>query len=357
MGVMNAMPSIKEMQRAYLQKDTTYDGIFFLGVRTTGMFCRPSCSARKPLPRNVNYFSSVREAVFAGYRPCKRCRPLDTDGRPPDWVARVLALADGADGREERIRDSEVRNAGIDPSRACRYFQKHYGMTFQAYCRARRMGGALDQLRRGAALDDVALGNGYESHSGFRDAFARTFGRPPGTSRGVDCLLVSWIETPIGPVIAAANDQGLCLLEFTDRRMLETQFRTLKKLFSCAIVPGDNAHLKQLRKELEKYFAGQLKVFSVPIVYPGSPFQERVWSELLRIPYGETRSYEDLARRVGSPNGHRAVGHANGTNRISIVIPCHRVVNKDGKLGGYGGGLWRKQYLLDLEKGKRSLLE
>ncbi len=253
-------------------------------------------------------------------------------------------------GNEERIKDSELRRSGIDPFRVRRYFRKHCGMTFQAYCRARRMGGALDQLRRGASLDDVALGNGYESHSGFRDAFSRTFGRPPGTSHGLDCIVVSWEESPLGPLIAAANDRGICLLEFTDRRMLETQFRTLKKLFACAIVPGENAHLNQLRKELEKYFAGDLKQFSVPLVYPGTPFQERVWNELLRIPYGHTRSYEDVARRIGSADAQRAVGHANGTNRIAIVIPCHRVVNKDGKLGGYGGGLRRKQHLLDLEK-------
>jgi AraC family transcriptional regulator, regulatory protein of adaptative response / methylated-DNA-[protein]-cysteine methyltransferase len=352
--MINTMPSVKEMKQAYLQKDPSYDGIFFLGVRTTGIFCRPSCPARKPLPENVNYFSSVREAVFAGYRPCKRCRPLDTDGRPPDWVGQLLNFVDK---KEERIRDSEVRQFGIDPFRVRRYFQKHYGMTFQAYCRARRMGDALDQLRRGASLDDVALGNGYESHSGFRDAFTRTFGRPPGTSRDTDCIVVTWIESPLGPIVAAANDDGVCLLEFTDRRMLETQFRTLRKVFSSAIVPGENSHLNQLQKELREYFAGSLREFSVPLLYPGTPFQSRVWNELLRIPYGETRSYEDLARRLGSSGAQRAVGHANGSNRIAIVIPCHRVVNKDGKLGGYGGGLWRKQFLLDLEKGKRRLLD
>jgi AraC family transcriptional regulator of adaptative response/methylated-DNA-[protein]-cysteine methyltransferase len=210
---------------------------------------------------------------------------------------------------------------------------------------------------RGASLDDIALGNGYESHSGFRDAFMRTFGRPPGTSRDLDRIVVTWLESPLGPIVAAANDRGICLVEFTDRRMLETQFDRLKKLFSSAIVPGESPHLATLRKELDAYFAGTLRQFSVPLVYPGTAFQVTVWNELLRIPYGETCSYEELARRIGSTSGQRAVGHANGTNRIAIVIPCHRVVNKDGKLGGYGGGLWRKQHLLDLERGKRSLLE
>ena len=344
----NTIPSVKEMQRAHVQKDASYDGIFFLGVRTTGIFCRPSCPARKPLPENVSFFSNVREALFAGYRPCKRCRPLDTSGRQPEWVIRALSLGDR---NEERLQDSDLRASGIDPSRVRRYFQKHYGMTFQAYCRARRMGEALDQLRRGADLDDVTLGNGYESHSGFRDAFSRTFGRPPGRSYSADCIVVSWLESPIGPLLAAANSDGICLLEFTDRRMLETQFGTLNKLFRCAIVPGKNAHLDKLQAELETYFAGDLRQFSVPLVYPGTPFQERVWNELLRIPYGETRSYEEMARRIGLATGQRAVGHANGANRIAIIIPCHRVVNKDGKLGGYGGGLWRKQHLLALERG------
>jgi AraC family transcriptional regulator, regulatory protein of adaptative response / methylated-DNA-[protein]-cysteine methyltransferase len=352
--MMNIMPPIKEMQRAYLGKDASYDGIFFLGVRTTGVFCRPSCPARKPLPENVDYFSSVREALFAGYRPCRRCRPLDTNGRPPEWVSTALTLVDSS---EEKIKDSDLRREGIDPFRIRRYFQKHYGMTFQAYCRSQRMGSALGQLRRGTSLDDVALGNGYESHSGFRDAFSRTFGRPPGSSESLDCVVASWIESPLGPLVAAANDRGVCLLEFTDRRMLETQFVTLKKFFSCAIVPGRNGHLNLLQKELQQYFAGNLKQFSIPLVYPGTPFQERVWNELLRIPYGETRSYEDLARQIASAGAQRAVGHANGQNRIAIVIPCHRVVNKDGKLGGYGGGLWRKQFLLDLERGNRRLLD
>ena len=342
---MNTTPSTREMQGAYLRKDRSYDGIFFLGVKTTGIFCRPSYPARRPLPQNVDYFSNVREAIFAGYSPCKRCRPLETDGQPPEWVGRALEMVRGA---ESRIRDSELMRSGIDPYRVRRYFQKHYGMTFQAYCRAQRMGDALHELRTGATLDDVALGNGFESHSGFRDAFMRTFGRAPGASRGLDRIVVSWQESPLGPLVTAATDQGICLLEFTDRRMLEAQFETLRKLFSCAILPGENEHIAQLREELDAYFRGKLQQFFVPLVYPGSQFQIRVWNELLQIPYGETCSSEELANRIGSPSGQRAVGHANGLNRIAIVIPCHRVVNKDGKLGGYGGGLWRKQHLLDL---------
>jgi AraC family transcriptional regulator of adaptative response/methylated-DNA-[protein]-cysteine methyltransferase len=132
--------------------------------------------------------------------------------------------------------------------------------------------------------------------------------------------------------------------------MLETQMASIRKHFRLPLVPGSNAHLDQLRAELARYFDGALREFQVPLVYPGTPFQQRVWRELLLIPYGETRSYQDMARALGDANAVRAVGRANGQNRIAIVIPCHRVVNKGGALGGYGGGLRRKQYLLDLER-------
>jgi len=144
-------------------------------------------------------------------------------------------------------------------------------------------------------------------------------------------------------------------LEFSDRRMLDAQFTTLRKIFKCPVIPGTNNHIEQLKKELKDYFSGRLKHFIVPLIFPGSEFQQKVWNELLNIPHGKTISYEDMAIKVGVPKGQRAVGHANGLNRIAIVIPCHRVVNKNGNLGGYGGGLWRKQKLLQLEKGIHNL--
>ena len=350
---MPTLPSRAEMQRAYLKRDETYDGVFFLGVQTTGIFCRPSCGARKPLPKNVDFFATAREAVFAGYRPCKRCRPMSAAVESPPWVRQLLARVDSASG--SRIADSAIRNMGIDPARARRYFQTNYGMTFQAYCRGRRMGKALEQIRKGHGLDEVTLGHGYESHSGFREAFGRTFGSPPGKARETDCILVTWIESPLGPLIAGATNDHLVLLEFTERRMLEAQFTTLRKIFKHPIVPGTNEVLDLLRDELARYFEGKLKNFKVPLEFPGSPFQKKVWEGLLRIPYGKTVSYEELAKRIGAPQAQRAVGHANGLNRMAIVIPCHRVINKGGNLGGYGGGVWRKQRLLELERGETTL--
>jgi AraC family transcriptional regulator of adaptative response/methylated-DNA-[protein]-cysteine methyltransferase len=215
------------------------------------------------------------------------------------------------------------------------------------------MGKALRQIRLGADLDDVALGNGYDSHSGFREAFGKTFGQPPGKSQDRDCILTGMAETPLGPMVIAATSAGVCLVEFTNRRSLEAEFTALRRLFRCAIVPGDNEHLEQLRDELARYFAGELTAFQVPLLCPGSAFQQAVWDQVRRIPYGQTRSYECLAQKLGRPRAARAVGTANGLNRIAILIPCHRVVNKNGRLGGYGGGLWRKQALLDLEHRKQ----
>jgi len=350
---MNVLPPVPEMRRAYLASDAGYDGIFFLGVRTTGIFCKPSCRVRKPKPQNVEYFANVREASFAGYRPCKRCHPLEANGQAPGWIRRLLERVESDPAG--RIRNPQLRALGIDPARARRHFKKHFGMTFQAYARARRLGRAFEQIKRGIAMDEVALGQGYESQSGFREAFAKTFGGAPGASREADCLRVTWLESPLGPLVAATDSRSIVLLEFTERRMLEAQFDTLRRRFKVAIVPGENELLVRLRQQLGEYFEGKRTRFSVPLNYPGTPFQQKVWDELLKIPYGETRSYEDIARAVGSASAVRAVGQTNGLNRICVVIPCHRVVNKDGKLGGYGGGLWRKQALLTLEQGQKQM--
>jgi AraC family transcriptional regulator of adaptative response/methylated-DNA-[protein]-cysteine methyltransferase len=172
----------------------------------------------------------------------------------------------------------------------------------------------------------------------------------------MNTLSVARLGSPLGPLVAGATAEGVCLLEFTDERRHERQLETVARRFGAAVVPGSSPHLDRLRSELEEYFAARRRTFTVPLRVAGTEFEERVWAELRRIAYGETRSYEDLALAVGRPGAQRAVGTANGRNRISIVIPCHRVVNKSGRLGGYGGGLWRKQALLDLESRGQALL-
>jgi len=347
---MSALPPIAEMEAARERRDPAYDGIFFVCVKTTGIFCRPTCPARTPLAKNVEYFATAAEALFAGYRPCKRCRPMAIVNQP-EWATALIAEVEA--NPQGRIREGDLRKRGIDPATVRRHFMREYGMTFQAYCRARRLTHAFTSIKSGAMVDDAVLESGYDSHSGFRDAFLKTFGIAPGKSNKKDCVFVAWIQSPLGPLVAGATDEGICLLEFTDRRMLEAQFQTVRRHFQVPVVPGTNRHLERLQAELAEYFEGKLSDFTVPLVFPGSPFQRKVWEELLRVPYGETRSYQDLAYRIGSAAAVRAVGRANAVNRIGIIIPCHRIVNKNGELGGYGGGLRRKQFLLDLERSHR----
>jgi AraC family transcriptional regulator of adaptative response/methylated-DNA-[protein]-cysteine methyltransferase len=343
---MNALPPLAEMQAAHRTRDAAYNGIFYLAIRTTGIFCRPTCPARPALPRNITYYATAKEALFAGFRPCKRCKPL-AQSEQPAWAVQLLADVEAQP--DKRITEYQLKQRGIDPATVRRYFQKEYQMTFQAYARARRLTSALSSIRNGHTVDDAVFDSGYQSHSGFREAFSKHFDRSPGRSQSQDCIRLTWLNSPLGPLVAGANNQGVCLLEFTDRRMLETQFKTLRARFALPLLPGSNEHLEKLRHEVVQYFDGKLRRFTVPLVYPGTPFQQDVWKALLTIPYGETRSYEDMAKAVGTPKAVRAVGTANGKNRIAIVIPCHRVVNKGGQLGGYGGGLRRKEHLLQLE--------
>ena len=345
---MNVAPTKREMARAMQAGDASYDGVFFTGVKTTGVFCRPSCKARKPRPENVEYFAKSREALLAGYRACKRCRPMETDGTSPVWVRKLFAAVEAAPGG--RLRDADLRGMKIEPSRARRYFNEHYGMTFQAYHRSRRVGMALASMRQGTNVLDTGLSQGFSSASGFRSAFERTFGKPPKAGAQVKAMVAAELTSPIGPLLCAASDEGICLLEFADRRALETQIDVLRKRMKTTVVLGRNAYIDKLSAELDRYWQGKLDAFTVPLVIRGTAFQEKVWRGLLEIPFGETESYEGLARKVGHAGAQRAVGTANGNNRMAIVIPCHRVVNKGGKIGGYGGGLWRKRFLLDLEQ-------
>ncbi len=157
------------------------------------------------------------------------------------------------------------------------------------------------------------------------------------------------LDSPVGVLVAGVTDAGVCMLEFRDREILETQVARIRDRVG-PVESGRHPLLDEVRTQLGEYFDARRRDFTLPLVYPGSPFQVKVWNALREIPYGETISYEELARRVGSPTGQRAAGHANGQNPLAVIIPCHRVINKDGKLGGYGGGLWRKRLLLDVER-------
>lgn len=347
---MATLPSIERMYEAVLNSDSSFEGVFYVAVKTTGIFCRPTCPARKPLLKNVEFFAEPRDAVYAGYRPCKRCKPLDRTDETPEWVAKAIKLVE--DSPDKRVKDGDLRASKIEPERIRRYFKKHFGMTFHSYARGRRLGNAFSKLRGGQEVIEAGMDSGFQSTSGFRTAFQKAFGYAPSESVGKNTLEMCWINTPLGAMIAAADDKSLFLLEFSDRRMLATQLNVLRKRLDCGFVPGRNSVLIQLEKELSAYFDGKLQKFEVPIATPGTEFQNQVWNQLLKIRYGKTMSYGEMAESLGHPDAQRAVGKANGDNRIAILVPCHRVIRSDGKLCGYGGGLWRKQRLLELESGQ-----
>ena len=336
------------MYRALVERDPSFEGIFYVGVRTTGIFCRPTCTAKKPARENVDFFARAEEALDRGYRPCLRCHPLDPMARPPKLIERLRDEVERAPGG--RLTDKELAALSIDPSTARRQFKRHYGMTFQAYYRARRMGIALNQVRQSSRVDEARNGSGFESESGFREAFAKIFGESPRTAKVRAPLFAERIDTPLGAMVAVVDDEGLRLLEFIDRRATERELSFLRARLRTNVVPGKHRHLENVRSQLTNYFAGKSLVFDVPLAPVGSEFQLRAWKILQSIPVGETRSYSWMAKRLGDVNARRAVGRANGTNMICIIIPCHRVIRADGTLCGYGGGLWRKKWLLDHER-------
>jgi AraC family transcriptional regulator of adaptative response/methylated-DNA-[protein]-cysteine methyltransferase len=333
-------------RKAFYDRDPAYAGLFFIAVQTTGIFCRVGCPARAPKPENISFYDTVKEALDAGYRPCKLCKPLSSVGEPP------LAFRDLLDelhrNPQLRLRDAELVQRGIQPEALRRWFQKHHGITFQAYQRYMKIGRAVAHLQAGARVTDVAL-ESYNSLSGFQESFKQTMGVSPKAAADQAVLLITRLATPLGLMMAGAVDNKLCLLEFCDRRMLPTELDQLQALHHTVPLTAHCPLFDEVKTQLDEYFAGTRQEFTLPLSLAGTPFQQSVWNALLTIPYGRTRSYIEQARSIDNPKAVRAVARANGQNRISIVIPCHRVIGEDGGLTGYGGGLERKQWLLNHE--------
>lgn len=346
MTTTTRLPSRQTLLNALGRRDPAWDGLFVFGVRTTGVACRPTCPSRRARPQHVEFFPTIDDARNAGFRPCRRCRP-DQETREPEWWPRLAARVDVSP--DAKLSDAELVRLGFDPVRVRRHTIRRYGMTFHAWVRLRRVAASQRLLRSGTALDTVIVGSAWRSHSGFRDAFIRAVGAPPGKARdGEPVFAMTW-QSPLGPIVGAAVEAGVVLLEFGEIERLEKQAPTLRRWFRGPIVTEKHPHLDQLFSELGEYFASTRREFSVPLVVRGTPFEVSVWHALRTIPYGTTCAYADIAQAINNPKAVRAVGSANGRNRIPIIIPCHRVVNADGRLGGYGGGLWRKIRLLELE--------
>lgn len=342
------LPPQDVLYTALTARDRAFEGRAFACVTSTGIFCRLTCPARKPLPENCRFFGSVAECLEAGFRPCKRCHPLGPQAEH-DPVAKALLAALEADPAR-RWREGDVAAIGYDPSTVRRAFRRHFGMTFLEMARLARLREGVGRLKQGGPVIEAQLDAGFDSASGFREAFARLFGQPPQAMTKGAGLVADWIDTPLGGMIAVADERALHLLEFVGRKALGTELRRLSAFAGGRVGLGRTGPIDQIEAELTAYFTAKSARFETPLHLHGTPFHREVWRALRDIGPGETRSYGDLARSLGRPGSARAVARANGANQIAIVIPCHRVIGADGSLTGYGGGLWRKEALIALEQ-------
>ncbi|MBT0959292.1 bifunctional transcriptional activator/DNA repair protein Ada [Alphaproteobacteria bacterium KMM 3653] len=342
------LPDATTLYKALLARDTAYDGRAYVGVSSTGVFCRLTCPARKPKAENCTFFPTVAECIEAGFRPCKRCHPLAPGAAADPAIARLLKALEAEPHR--RWYEGDITRMGLDPSTVRRAFKRQYGMTFLEMARQQRLREGFGTLAEGGKVIEAQIDAQFSSPSAFRAAFAKLLGRAPGTLSNDALLLADWIETPLGDMIAIGTDSHLYLLEFLERRALKSEVAALEADAKGAVGIGKSASTEQTRTELAAFFAGQSAAFTVPLATGGTGFQRDVWKALQTIPAGETRSYADIARQIESPTATRAVARANGANRLALIIPCHRVIGADGSLTGYGGGLWRKQQLLEIER-------
>ncbi len=347
--MMFDLPDSDTLYAALLARDPAWDGRAWVGVSSTGVFCRLTCPARKPKAENCIFFDTMGAALEAGYRACERCHPMAPAAEGEPAVKALLAALEADPAR--RWAEGDIVALGHDLSTVRRAFKRHFGMTFLEMARLARLRAGGAELVGGARVIEAQLEAGYASGSAFRAAFAGWMGLPPGAFVKDALLRADWIETPMGAMVAVSSEHALHLLEFTGRRALPAELAALRRDAKGSLGFGRFAPTEQIERELADFMAGTCADFETPLRPLGTPFTQDVWQALRRIPAGETRSYSQLARDMGRPQATRAVARANGANPIAIAIPCHRVLGADGSLTGYGGGLWRKQKLIELERG------
>ncbi len=341
------LPSDDTLYTALLARDHAYDGRAYVGVSSTGVFCRLTCPARKPKRENCSFFNDVAACIQAGFRPCKRCHPLTPQADADPAISQLIGALDA--DPNHRWSEADITARGFDPSTIRRSFKRNFGMTFLDMARQRRLAHGFSTLGQGKVID-AQLDAGFDSPSAFRAAFAKLIGMAPGSFKPNAMLRADHIATPLGPMIAVCDKQALHLLEFADRKALPKELQRLRQHSKASIGIGRFDTTDQTAAQLADYFNGTSDQFTVPLVLHGTAFTREVWQALRKIPAGETRSYSAIARDIGAPQSPRAVARANGANQIALMIHCHRVIGADGSLTGYGGGLWRKQRLIDIEK-------
>ncbi|HSQ99364.1 MAG TPA: methylated-DNA--[protein]-cysteine S-methyltransferase [Sphingomicrobium sp.] len=328
---------------AFMRRDRSWDGRIVWAVKTTGIYCKPSCPARRPKREHVLIYSSTTEAREAGFRPCLRCKP-DEVGRDREAVAAAIKLIEAA---EEMPSLAELAAAvGYAPHHFQRLFKRDLGVSPAEYARGLRNRRTELALKTNSRVTDAVYEAGYQSPSGFYSDAKERLGMTPSAWRdGGRGETIRWttFDSPLGQMLIAATSKGICRLTFDDSEA------TLKRLFPKATIIADDGGLKELVGGALEAIERPLAAPDLPIDVAGTAFQEAVWRELRKIPPGETRSYAEIAAAIGQPTAVRAVGSANGDNHVCVLIPCHRVIRSDGTLGGYGGGIERKKMLLAAE--------
>ena len=339
--------------RAVVQRDDRFDGTFVYAVRSTGVYCRPSCASRKPLRTNVRFFTAPGEAEAAGFRACRRCRPTDASFKEAG-DASIEQARDFLDRHADRtvsLREL-AEQVNLSPSHLQRSFKRVTGLSPKEYQDARRVNQLKSRLRAGDTVSRATYEAGFGSSSRVYERADRELGMTPAAfrrgGRGV-AIAYTTAATPLGRVLVATTERGVCAVELgaTDDEVLAALRRDFP---SAEIARGDEQHAEWVKAVVSAVRDSRQAIDArIPLDMHGTAFQQRVWRALRAIPAGARRSYADVAKEIGQPSASRAVARACATNRLAVIVPCHRVVRGDGDLAGYKWGTERKKRLLDKE--------
>ena len=334
-----------------MARDARQDGRFVFAVRTTGVYCRPSCPSRRPRRDSVEFFLDPREAERAGYRACLRCKPTEISAQA-QYVLRARQLIDNADGVVTLAQLS--KRVRLSPFHLQRLFKRATGLSPREYQSARRMQQVKTELRKGEDVTTALYGAGFSSPSRLYEKSGQQLGMTPGAYRrgGAGATIMFVIApTPLGRMLVAATERGLCVVRFGESATeLE---RDLREEFHAATLHRDDAAMRRYIEPLVASLVGEKTTIDLPLDVRATAFQQKVWETLQRIPRGETRSYTEIAREIGEPKAVRAVARACASNPVALAVPCHRVVRSDGDLAGYRWGIERKKKLLEGERANR----
>jgi AraC family transcriptional regulator of adaptative response/methylated-DNA-[protein]-cysteine methyltransferase len=337
--------------QAVVDRDASLDGTFVFAVSSTGIFCRPSCPAKRARRENVRFFDHAAAAEQAGYRACLRCRPKAADGNPQSAMVRAICRY-----IEQHIEDRLTlgllgKEFRLSPFHLQRTFKAVLGVSPKAYIDACRLRQVKQNLQAGHNVTTSLYAAGYGSSSRLYERTAGQLGMTPEKyRRGALAAIVRYTtaRSPLGRMLIAATDKGICAIQFADTDA-ELQ-QGLMREFPFAVRKRDDEAMAQWKLSLERLIDGEESNRSLPLDIRATAFQRKVWEHLQKIPRGETRSYSEVARKIGMPKATRAVARACATNPVAVAIPCHRVVRQGGELGGYRWGIERKEQLLAMEK-------